>query len=130
MLRRSLVLGVLVLAVPVSFLRCEERGSPAKLSMTQIRMAEARVQLPGGSRKVAGYVRYYTVVEVDGKTLVIGMYLDRAMSGPFSMLGGAVRVVASEADLPTVKDGGCSVIHVRFDANLMPLDTPRCNGPT
>jgi hypothetical protein len=81
-------------------------------------------------RSLADYDRYYTGSEIGGRKVISGLYVQIEMTDarrkPNSVPAGQVHIVPMQR-LPTIADGGCSVITVFYDLKSGSA-TIQCNG--
>jgi hypothetical protein len=80
---------------------------------------ERMLVLPKGAKSLFEYTRYYAMVVQDGRSMLRGEFV----GGPSKII-----VVKSEASLPLIMDGGCSVVNVLFDVMAHKVVQIVCNG--
>ena len=99
-------------------------------SEVTIRAIEYQVVMPRRAWSLDLYDRYYAPDNVDGREIIVGVFLLRSSFGgrardgaaPASTIANAF--TTSRSQLPTILDGGCSVVTVYFDVatqRLLPV---------
>jgi hypothetical protein len=83
---------------------------------------EAQVVLPGDARPLAHYARFYFA---EDRKFVVGVYRLGDQQGH---LAGSRTWVADYSFVPTMLDGGCSTVTVRFDRPAGRITLVQCNG--
>jgi hypothetical protein len=96
------------------FLRC---AHPGAWTPTAAQISDLEKQLDG----ISDRARHYAGVTIDGRQIIKGVLL-RGLPGEKPGV-----YVASEAELPLIADGGCSVINVDYDPVTQKL-SHTCNG--
>lgn len=95
-------------------------GSAWVPSLELIGDIESSIELPAEARPLATYARYYAgVTDEDGRRLVRAVYV----AG-----GGKVVIVGDETKLPSILDGGCDVIDLKYDVTNHRLVFATCHG--
>ncbi|HTU12517.1 MAG TPA: hypothetical protein VMG08_16625 [Allosphingosinicella sp.] len=83
---------------------------------------EREIRLPAGADPLASYERSYAWQERgDGVRKVIGVYLTPEGSN-------RGRRWVTEAELPLILDGGCSLVSLSYDVAAGRIDHVTCNG--
>jgi hypothetical protein len=104
---------------PWLYLNCARPGAWMP-SDSQIIELEGLLRLPEGAR-LQDYARHYAGVAEGGRQIVIGeLVIPRSDERTGIYIG-------SEAELPMINDGGCSVVTVRFDPSSKAVHS-RCHG--
>jgi hypothetical protein len=91
-------------------------GQPARADVLAL---ERTVHMPKGAQTLRAYARRYALRQEDGRSTLIGTYLLDAPDAPGLYLRAAPIGVL---------DGGCSVVHVRFDLTTREIVDTFCNG--
>jgi hypothetical protein len=135
-------------AMAMSLGGCTSPGQPDRDRLTD--RIESLVKMPVGARPLASYARTYSFS--DGG-LVVGVYArgyvapnpddtceqlledfsSRAVPCPAEiesdkLLAGQRRWVFGEDKLPSINDGGCSVITIIYDPKADKVKSADCNG--
>jgi hypothetical protein len=80
---------------------------------------------------LSDYDRYYTGSQVDGRKVILGLYVQirtrDSAQRPDSARTGQIHIAPSQ-QLPLISDGGCGVIHVFYDPQTGSPPTLQCNG--
>ena len=93
-----------------------------------VRHVESKVNLPDGAKSMGAYVRFYTGVVENGRKVIEGVYLVRAVvEDMHRTVHGDVNIVAAR-DMPFINDGGCLMVTVYFDVASDAITRIRCNG--
>jgi hypothetical protein len=104
---------------PWIYFNCARAGTWTP-SDTQI--AELEDILRQKRERGLGFARHYAGVTEDNRQIIRGVFVEN------SALGRKPGIyVASEAELPTIFDGGCGIVHVRYDPSNKEI-TSRCGG--
>lgn len=97
------------------------------VSEASIRTIESQIVMPRGARTLELYNRYYALDQLNGREVVVGVFLLRSSFGE-TVRQGAVTVAAIPnvftalpQQLPLIADGGCSVVTVYFDLTTQRL---------
>jgi hypothetical protein len=87
---------------------------------------EKQVQLPEGSAPIGDYARYYAF---DDRQRVVAEYIMivDTTNHTLDVPAGKRRWVDVGSNLPSIRDGGCSVVTVLFDPKSNKVDA-WCNG--
>lgn len=142
MIRAAAALIIAILAIVVG----PSASAQTSVSEVSIRAIESQVVMPRGARNLELYDRYYALDQLNGREVVVGVFLLRSSFGGTARQG-AVAVAAipnvftsPPQQLPVIADGGCSVVTIYFDVTtqrLMPIRLERadvepefgaCNG--
>jgi hypothetical protein len=113
--------GVLTILALAAAAFASEGPRPANQPST-LRAAyelERMLVLPGNAHSLFEYTRYYAMVTYNGRAMVRGVFV----GGPSKLI-----VVKSEASLPLIMDGGCSVVNVLYDVMAHKVVRAACNG--
>jgi hypothetical protein len=94
-----------------------ENWSPDPVLISNV---EKGLVLPKGANPMVEYNRYYFGTFSGGKRILSAVFLRE--KGP-----GSVKII-KEAEAPQVLDGGCSVIHLKYDADSKKIISLFCNG--
>jgi hypothetical protein len=103
-------LGLTVLvACSLSSACAQARDVNAKQDNTALLdVIESTARLPDGASPLNEYDRFYTVM---GDKTFIGIYVHRDETGPTQ------RRWVSQEEMPRIRDGGCSVVTIFFNAS-------------
>lgn len=87
---------------------------------------EQRVQLPEHTKKLHNYARYYAT---DGGH-VIGVYITDfdQQNRYYDLPIGQRRWIEQARDLPSISDGGCTVVHIDYNPKNRGTPHAFCNG--
>jgi hypothetical protein len=97
-------------------------GAAEQSTMDRI---ERSIQLPRGADPLGTYDRYYAWYQgADGVRHVLAVYVKYIRSGGEQ----AERHWVAETDLPSIDDGGCSVISFSYDVAAHRFEHLGCNG--
>ncbi len=80
---------------------------------------EDLLRLPKGAARLRSYTRYYTETRNDQEHYVTGIFVR-------GKPGGAKLVPANS--MPVIFDGGCDVLHLKFDLRAMRTVAFFCGG--
>ncbi|MGB5723743.1 MAG: hypothetical protein WBM39_04960 [Parasphingorhabdus sp.] len=105
------------LVLSILFLGGCAAASERKFSLDQI---EDSLILPEGAYPLDEYARYYASNE-EGKIVAIYSTFENEDIGKRFWLDDYRK-------LPTVLDGGCSVVNIEFDRETQAIDSVFCNG--
>ena len=90
---------------------------------------EDKLIMPPDARPWSEYARYYSA-QPDGK--IIGIFIvpdDPSHQNEFYNLpAGERRWVGDYRNLPSIMDGGCTILTVMFDPHSKKREGPFCNG--
>jgi hypothetical protein len=115
---------VFAILIAVVLAACSEKKSVSyECTMNLI---EQQVRLPEEAAPLDRYARYYAA-DADYIYAVYVKSVDRADPN-FDLPVGQRRWVADHLNLPTVLDGGCSIVNVRYNRITLKVDVPVCNG--
>jgi hypothetical protein len=76
--------------------------------------------MPDGASPISSYARYYARIIDNDRDVLIGVFL-LGSSTP------GIRLVSRD-NLPSILDGGCTVVTVKFDLASGAFLGGRCNG--
>ncbi|GAA3888024.1 hypothetical protein GCM10022276_03920 [Sphingomonas limnosediminicola] len=88
---------------------------------------EKKVRMPAGSRPLAEYARYYAFDKRGHVIAVYTTFLEPSYTS-LNLPAGHRRCVSDEGKLPSISDGGCGVVEVRFDPTAEEVLGVACNG--
>jgi hypothetical protein len=113
----------IILAIGLSLRLCQ--AQPWQPDTAEISKLEAG-DFPrlGHSPDLSTYARYYAGISENGHHLIVGELL--TLVGDSRTAG--VHIVAGEKDFPVIFDGGCSVMHIRYDVDTSQIISLICNG--
>ena len=94
-------------------------AAPLPLHDVLMKDIERQLQLPRGAQPLHDYDRFYAL-EPRGKR-VIGVYV-------LSSKAGQRRWLEDYRKLPSVLDGGCAIVNVRYDIAAESIEAAFCNG--
>lgn len=94
-----------IATLAVSLLATEPSVGEWSPSVEMISSIETRVVMPKSAASLSRYSRYYSGVTLDGRRVVIGVFVLDPLTSP------AVRIVPQD-QLPSWRDGGCSVVKI------------------
>lgn len=123
MLSRVVLIAALVSTLPA----CQPQTPPSSATSAANRETalvdeiESQVAMPKGSGPLKDYARFYAEAPA-GK--IVGLYI---RGGNGNLPSGARRWVRFEA-LPSIDDGGCSVVNIVFDLTTRKVEQVVCNG--
>jgi len=80
---------------------------------------ERTVKLPAGAKSLEQYSRYYAGATRNGIQVVLATYISGL---------NVSRIIASEAALPRILDGGCDIVNVEYDVKRHRFVAIYCNG--
>jgi hypothetical protein len=107
------IAGVLLFSGPA----VSQRGSVAN----SVKEIESALSLPKGSHPLSSYNRFYVLGEGQDKGFIIGVFR-------YNPVGvGEIHVVPYKS-LPTVFDGGCNVLMLRYSQRDGRVESIECNG--
>jgi hypothetical protein len=115
----------LILPIAILLLSACSTGEERQHSMIMDKI-EQQVSLPIGSRPLAEYARYYAV-DKRGRVTAIFTTLFEPDYESLNLPAGQRRWVSEEGKLPSISDGGCGVVEVRFDPTTEQVWS-ECNG--
>jgi hypothetical protein len=104
---------------PWLWLRC---ARPGAWTPSDSQIAELEDLVRQKRSQSVSYARHYAGVMQGDRRIISGVFVAEGIGEKPGVY------VASEAELPAILDGGCSVIHVTYDLSSKDL-TSRCNGP-
>ncbi len=77
---------------------------------------EKKIVMPGGAKHLSHYLRIY--VWSQGRSKILGQY----------ELSDSPGRVWLKGEIPSIFDGGCSVINIKFDVRSRLVETVACHG--
>lgn len=86
-----------------------------------IKSIERNIVMPKGAIKITAYSRYYSGQTINKKKFIIGIFINKGKEI------NKVHIVP-QYELPKVFDGGCSIIHFKYNADEMKVVSIFCNG--
>lgn len=98
-----------------------ERSAFAQTSVSEasIRAIEEQVVMPKGAQALDLYDRYYAPDRLDGRQVIVGVFLLRRAFTSVPHVGAPTAIpnafITSANKLPVVYEGGCNVVTVQFD---------------
>jgi hypothetical protein len=137
---RLTIIALVMLGIMTS---CGQRlVARATVSDEVVRTIERQVVMPPRASPLAEYSRFYAPNRINGRTVVVGVFLRGAdglnwavgnNAAPVDGVSGAYSVPADR--LPVVLGGGCLVVSITFDVSTQhllpaaPGELGACNGP-
>lgn len=114
----------LLIFLAISLVACSDVAERENVKMMQ--QVEKNLQLPRGVENLKYYARYYS----KDKNLIVAIYIKWAEPGnPYYDLPiGHRRWLNSHRDLPSISDGGCSIVNVVYDPKAPNEAEVFCNG--
>jgi hypothetical protein len=86
-----------------------------------IQRIEKQLVLPPGSKLLEAYTRYYFGTSSGERQILGGTFLHESREA------GGVKIV-NQADAPLIFDGGCTVVHLKYDIQDDKTVSIFCNG--
>lgn len=114
----SVAIAVSLLSACAQF-RIDDDLSGDIPSIGEISILENTVQMPFGAAPLASYRRFYTLDDNVPSNMIVGIYLRSSNPG--------VSIVARDA-YPSVSDGGCGVVHIRYSRVEKKIKIAICAG--
>lgn len=97
----------------------KEKQQDSELTLQEITRIESGLQMPRGAFGLPLYERYYAFDEIDGKRMIVGLFLRSEKP--------QIRIVNHDS-LPIKTDGGCSVVHFRYSIEEKRVIAIMCGG--
>jgi len=94
----------------------------------EIRKIEAKFKRPRGARSLRHYVRYYYAQTNAAGRVIRAIYIDGGYFQPSATQPEKVTIVDSEAEIPDIQDGECSVLYVEYDPSGQVGPSIGCSG--
>ena len=88
-------------------------------SAKEVTALENSIKMPPGAAKINSYRRYYALGDDVSSSMIWGIYIRSPNPG--------VSIVARDS-FPSVSDGGCSVVHVRYSRVERKITVAICAG--
>ena len=103
---------------------------PWRPSLADIKSIERKLVMPEGADPLNSYVRFYAGAWVDGELFIYGEFVAKKMANMGRPRGerGDIRIVKSQYDLPTWRDGGCSILRLGVIFERRTVSYFACNG--
>ncbi len=79
-----------------------------------------KLELPKGARPLKDYVRYYSEISENGKVFIDATFV-------YDVTGGGI-VIVGPAERPSIFDGGCDVVTMRYSVEHKAVISIACNG--
>eukprot|EP01041_Mallomonas_annulata_P011903 gene11903-24935_t len=119
---RTLFLATLVVSLGSATSGCDvgSKSRKAVLSVAAVHEIERHLQMPKGAHPLKDYVRYYTEVSENGNSFVDATFL-------YDATGGRILIVGP-GDRPSIFDGGCDVVVMRYSIPKKHFISIACNG--
>ena len=122
------MLRPLVFIASIFVSSCEPSDSFTARHIPQI---EAQIEMPPGAASIEEYARFCSS---SGSHVIKGEYVSQGLaaivlenSGVRRRIGTAIYIV-DEDNMPSLMDGGCSVLTLSYDTSDGILTGPACNG--
>jgi hypothetical protein len=96
----------------------------ATIAKLEASITPGRVPGRGTIQPVASYARYYAGTVIGGEPMIVGEFVMPVGARP----AAGIYMVANEQQMPSIFDGGCTVVHVLYDARQSRLVFARCQG--
>jgi hypothetical protein len=110
---------------PITLLLVACSSAEERQQRQVVQQIEQRVQLPANAEKLEKYARYYAM---DGSRIV-GTYITLVdpQNETYDLPVGQHRWIEDHRNLPVISDGGCMVVHVRYDPATQKVEQAFCN---
>lgn len=109
---------VIALLIAAAFLFVRMMSPASSFSVDAVKTFETQIVMPSGASELSAYSRYYAAT---GNDVVTGVFLLHGEGGMH---------IVSPKELPSVQDGGCAVVTVRFDIKAGKILGVACNAPS
>jgi hypothetical protein len=118
--------AVVALAVADSFPSLAQIAP--KPSLVEIRAIEAKLKMPREASAIENYRRYYYLQSSTQLSTIVGVYIEKGWLPKSDQAALGIVVVSSQADIPDIEDGGCSVIYVEFNNKNKTISSAECSA--
>lgn len=115
----AIIVYALVACSPMRLHIKELQIQDTEFTLQDVGRIESSLQMPQGAYQLPLYERYYAVKTIDGKSMVVGLFLRSEKP--------RIQIVNYDS-LPIRSDGGCGVVHLRYSIIDKKVVAIMCGG--
>jgi hypothetical protein len=135
-MKKILALSIIMTTFVIPYVAAETTWTPDPATIQKLELAVGKAE--GGSFQdvavnIESYARYYAGTIEEGHRVVHGVFINADLQHLSALYrrGDAYSAgihIVSRGQLPSVADGGCSIINVNYDADSRQLVSIHCHN--